>query len=39
MYERLLLLYHDGRISENELAKAVELGWITKKVVQAIIAS
>lgn len=37
MYERLLKLYEEGKITQAELEKAINLGWITKKVVQTII--
>lgn len=37
MYERLKRLYAEDRISNSELAKAVERGWITEEQKQEII--
>ena len=37
MFERLRRLYHEGKIHEEELQNAVEMGWITEEQMEQII--
>lgn len=39
MYERLLFLFKQGRLNEEQLSVAVSKGWITEEQKQEIIAS
>lgn len=39
MYERLKRLYLDGKLTKEQLEKAVEKGWITKEQMKGILNS
>jgi hypothetical protein len=39
MYNRLLTLYQEGRLTEQMLSNAVKKGWITEEQKQQIIES